>query len=74
MATLPGIIKQRWSTAAQNPSIQQWRSVAVWLDDFANECAKHAETKHLVAGIRRMSAEAWQNMRNLQPVRDEVAA
>lgn len=67
-ATLPGIIKQRWAAAAHNPSIQQWRSLAVWIDDFANACAKHGETEHLVEGMRRLSAEAWENMRRMHPV------
>lgn len=76
MTTLPGIIKQRWAAAAENPSIQQWRSLAVWIEDFADACEKHVETQHLVSGMRRMAAEAWDNMRSLQPVReaDEVAA
>lgn len=72
MTHLPGIIQQRWAAAAENPTIPQWRSVAVWVENFADQCAEHAETRHLVAAMRKLADEAWRNMVKLQPV--EVAA
>lgn len=72
MTQLPGIIQQRWNAAVENPTIPQWRSLAVWLENFADQCAEHAETRHLVAPLRAKADEAWLNMVKLQPV--EVAA
>lgn len=73
---LPGIIQQRWSAAEQSPSIPQWRSIGVWLNDLADQCQGHPNTDLMVPELRRLADEAFNNMRALQRVRepDEVAA
>lgn len=72
MQNLPGIIQQRWAAALERPSIPQWRSLAVWVENFADLCAEHDETRHMVAALRELADEAWRNCRDLLPV--EVAA
>ena len=69
---LPGIIQQRWAAALENPTIPQWRSLAVWVENFADVCDGAAETRHLVPQLRELADEAWRNMVALQPA--EVAA
>lgn len=71
---LPGLIQQRWAAAAESPSIPQWRSLATWVENFADLCQEHAETRHLVGGLRALADQAWRNMRDLQPVRELEAA
>lgn len=65
---LPGIIRQRWNAAAENPTIPQWRSLAVWIENFADLCADEAETRHLVPELRALADQAWNNCRALLPV------
>jgi hypothetical protein len=68
---MPGIIQQRWNEALAAPTLQQWRSLAVWCEDFADLCDQHAGTKHMVAEARRRADEAYRHMVALQP---ELAA
>lgn len=68
MDNLPGIIQQRWAAAAENPTIPQWRSLGVWLENFADQCDAVPELRHLVPDLRGMADDAWRNMVALQPV------
>lgn len=70
MNTLPGIIQQRWAAVCEAPSLTRWRSLAVWLDDFADACAGEVETQHMAEPLRALADEAWQNMLALQPERE----
>lgn len=72
MTTSPGIIQQRWAAASASPSIPQWRSLAVWVENFADLCAAESETRHLVPELRELADEAWRNCRALMPM--EAAA
>ncbi len=67
---LPAIIHQRWAAACAEPSIPQWRSLAVWVENFADTCAEHPETRGMVAELRELADEAWRNMVALQPERE----
>lgn len=70
MDNLPGIIKQRWSAVCEAPSLPRWRSLAVWVENFADICEAHAETRHMVSELRDLADEAWRNMVALQPERE----
>lgn len=70
MDNLPGIIQQRWAAACAEPSIPRWRSLAVWVENFADICEGQPETQHMVAELRELADEAWRNMVALQPERE----
>jgi hypothetical protein len=71
---IPGIIQQRWAAACEAPSIQQWRSLGAWIENFADLCAAYPNTRPLVPQLREMADEARRNMVALQPERECEAA
>ncbi len=74
MTNIPAIIVQRWAEACATPTIQRWRSLAQWTENFADLCDAHADTRPLVPQLREMTDEAWRNMVALHPVREREAA
>ena len=72
--SLPGIVDQRWAAACASPSLAQWHSVMVWLEDFASSLAEHRSTAHLAIQALQKAAEARQKMRELMPEIEEVEA
>ncbi len=65
--SLPGIISQRWAAAVAAPSLRQWYSIAIWLEDFARITGAHPATEHMADELRTLAAEARQHVRALLP-------
>jgi hypothetical protein len=66
---IPDIIKQRVEEANKEPTIQKWRSIAVWVEDMADKADPH--NKDLASALNKLASIAYDHVIELSGVNNE---